>query len=514
MPTRDASNIKEINLDLLTSQYAPVWLFSSLLTSTFVGSIIASIISIAFLAIPDFAEIVYVWLGLLNGADAKEAADQGPLLLSGAVSFVRQTPLLALLLLICLLFIPTLIASTLLLVRPWVVALQGLFALVGSLTGLYLYWMVGRAAIPYATTGYWIATSIEAMMFFTIVGLIARGAIGFFRLDPVNRRFMSEVNRDGSWMEIAAAALRLPYFPLKNARLLPTIIAAFLFFASSLTLATLVFSITQFPKASIAEMKVFRASCIRADERAISRSACIQKQIKERYEPPFGYLVATIAVSLFYIFFANALYGIGRLIARPAIIKTKASNDDPPIVFLRSFRKEAIRLSGPKDDFLFRLLSFGRPRTSIDSLVLEECAAYGRVVAIGNPTDWIAPYGPSRQYIGAGDWKSEVTKLICHAKLIIVFVDETDGIQWELSEIFRLGRQSSCFFLIAPGYQPPSNDLLRLSEITRQSSAWPVLGCMASTSQGDVAFYGYKRNWMTYMIAIRMGLRFRYPDYA
>lgn len=76
--------------------------------------------------------------------------------------------------------------------------------------------------------------------------------------------------------------------------------------------------------------------------------------------------------------------------------------------------------------------------------------AYGPVCAIGKPGEPSPPFGAARQYLDDASWQGAVEQLAREAQAIVVVVDETSGVQWELERIAQLGLRGKTFHLISP----------------------------------------------------------------
>ena len=120
----------------------------------------------------------------------------------------------------------------------------------------------------------------------------------------------------------------------------------------------------------------------------------------------------------------------------------------PPILFLRSFNEDQVKLAAPKLSLLGRLVTLYQAKASLDILLLEEGIAYGPVVALGNPQDSLPPYGASRGYFLDEDWKKGVAKLVKDSQYIVICLDRTEGVLWEIDLVIALGQVSKTLFLV------------------------------------------------------------------
>lgn len=67
--------------------------------------------------------------------------------------------------------------------------------------------------------------------------------------------------------------------------------------------------------------------------------------------------------------------------------------------------------------------------------ILEEL---GTVIAIGRPGESLPPVGASRIYVIDGDWKSEIVRLLNDAKIVVIRLGSTEGLKWEILQLFDI----------------------------------------------------------------------------
>jgi hypothetical protein len=73
--------------------------------------------------------------------------------------------------------------------------------------------------------------------------------------------------------------------------------------------------------------------------------------------------------------------------------------------------------------------------TTLDTLLLDEGTPYGPVVAIGNPTDKLPPYGAARGFFTNQTWQRAVLDLAERSRAIVICVDDFEGIWWEIENV-------------------------------------------------------------------------------
>jgi hypothetical protein len=110
------------------------------------------------------------------------------------------------------------------------------------------------------------------------------------------------------------------------------------------------------------------------------------------------------------------------------------------MLFLRAFRDDQVPLGAPEIALFGRLLEIGRRANTT-----------GPVVGLGSPTDKRSPYGAARGYFTGESWQKAVANLAASADFIVICIDDTAGVSWEVE------RLASCYldkslFLIHPRY--------------------------------------------------------------
>lgn len=158
-------------------------------------------------------------------------------------------------------------------------------------------------------------------------------------------------------------------------------------------------------------------------------------------------MILMISLSLYIIFiiYLNALL---KTIIRKHINLYKETDKRKHIVYLRSFEQDKYFLKNKKS--LASFFRYIKGRNSLDSLMLEECWSVGSVIALGNPKDKKTPYGPSRYYAQDDEWQSYVHEILDEAKYIYMFLQETDGVKWEVKQLINMNKLKKTIFIVAP----------------------------------------------------------------
>jgi len=123
----------------------------------------------------------------------------------------------------------------------------------------------------------------------------------------------------------------------------------------------------------------------------------------------------------------------------------------PPILFLRSFRDDHVSLSAAPLPFQLKFFDPGTEAGTLEAVLLRIMTPIGPVITIGNPTDDAPPLGAARDYLSDQQWQNKVSSMIYKARLIIVGLEETQGLRWELQELLRQNALDKTVIVIPPG---------------------------------------------------------------
>lgn len=158
-----------------------------------------------------------------------------------------------------------------------------------------------------------------------------------------------------------------------------------------------------------------------------------------------------------------------------------ATDQRRPILFLRSFRDDQVRL--PRSRWsLLRLLTGSSDRRLLDHLATEELSSLGPVVALGAPGEPMSPYGAARGYFEHANWQHAVLTLMDRAALIVLVVDDTAGTWWEIEQIAaRREWLHKTIFLVHPEHAANGKSQELLQRIVR------LLGSGAATGDATAS---------------------------
>jgi hypothetical protein len=81
-------------------------------------------------------------------------------------------------------------------------------------------------------------------------------------------------------------------------------------------------------------------------------------------------------------------------------------------------------------------------------------AAIGPFIALGSPEDYVAPDGAARMYAADLDWRDQFRVLARRSACIVMQVDQSDNLGWELETIRADRLQEKFLILVSPRKKP------------------------------------------------------------
>jgi hypothetical protein len=165
-------------------------------------------------------------------------------------------------------------------------------------------------------------------------------------------------------------------------------------------------------------------------------------------------LAAPLVVAAICLVLANRLRYVGRqhFIRRVAELPLSPSGST---LFLRAFRDDQARIRRANRNLFSSVFDLGRVPTTLDELLLERVEGRGDLIAIGNPRDHKgsaprSPWGAQRLYVDDAHWQETVTMLARDADRIVLCVDASDGVRWEIAHVLQAGHAHKTLFVLNP----------------------------------------------------------------
>jgi uncharacterized protein DUF805 len=157
----------------------------------------------------------------------------------------------------------------------------------------------------------------------------------------------------------------------------------------------------------------------------------------------------TLLLITFALLFVAGFRFAARRFSRLSLEKLVSLDRRAPILFLRSFQDDQVRLRKPRLPFVQRVVSVGEPRPTLDHILLEQATPHGPVVAIGAPNSK-PPFGAARKYVSDAEWRDVVADLCKRSAKIVITIDETEGVRWEIAHLLEQKYLDKTLFLIPP----------------------------------------------------------------
>lgn len=158
-----------------------------------------------------------------------------------------------------------------------------------------------------------------------------------------------------------------------------------------------------------------------------------------------------LVVGLAIVSFAPYPARLLQRLAMPHIKQSLAQDDRPPVLFLRSFEDDDLRIrirSASRSGVTERLGLLND--STFEDLVAWIASRLGPVIAIGQPGTVLQPLGAARDYFDDDEWQTAVLKRINVSKAIVYLVGRSPGAQWELAQIRDRGALGRTIFVFPP----------------------------------------------------------------
>jgi hypothetical protein len=242
-------------------------------------------------------------------------------------------------------------------------------------------------------------------------------------------------------------------------------------------------------------------------------------QVRELW-PQLALFTATLLLMPVLLTAANSCRAIARALSRQSIDELSEADRRAPLLFLRAFRDDQVTMSNPQLPLFGQLIALGAPAESLDSLLVEEGTPYGPVVALGNPQDPYPPYGAARGYFENKDWQQAVRDLLDAARAIVLCMDDTEAVEWEVRTIAEQGHLAKTLFLLPPKYAAPEVNAHVLTALVErvgvsEAEASPapdgtVIGIVQSETGAWEYLTSASFSRQAYLLALRRFLRQRF----
>lgn len=200
-------------------------------------------------------------------------------------------------------------------------------------------------------------------------------------------------------------------------------------------------------------------SAVRECSKIVDNASCMERQLNLSAWISLSSLCLVLPLSLY---LGNRILAIAQRRATLPMHQLKEYDKRNPVLFLRSFLDDQIPLPRAKASLTGKALQFGLPAESLDTILLRLGSYHGPVVALGSPSDEIQPFGASRGYFDGITWKQAVCDLMAESNAIVLVLDDTSGVLWELQQLSKTEDFKKTLFLIHPKFSIDKVARLRL----------------------------------------------------
>jgi hypothetical protein len=217
-----------------------------------------------------------------------------------------------------------------------------------------------------------------------------------------------------------------------------------------------------------------------------------------------------ISIALVYV--GSLLLRLARATAAVRASELLSRDDRAPVLYLRSFKDDALRMwtdRAGRRTWLDRLTAPARER--FEQVIAWHLWSYGPVVAISRPGSAGQPLGAAREELPVESWTRDIQEWLAAARLIVMTVGRTEGVQWEVEQIRRLGLWPKVILL----FPPVSDDevAIRWQEFrhiairhggdpTHPAAVAGALAAIVSSDERTTAYLAASRDEWAYRVAL------------
>jgi hypothetical protein len=163
-------------------------------------------------------------------------------------------------------------------------------------------------------------------------------------------------------------------------------------------------------------------------------------------------LVLMLGLSLIGFKTAGLLQSGAKRLGGLGVSDAVRSPDEDFVLYLRPFGADDVVLPKPRLPFWSKLLSFLPFPVRIEEALFDVADGYRPLIAIGDPRKSGEKTGGMayRAYVDNLHWQDYVLDKIQRAESIVIVVQETEGVRWELTQIISRDAARKTLFLFDP----------------------------------------------------------------
>ena len=230
---------------------------------------------------------------------------------------------------------------------------------------------------------------------------------------------------------------------------------------------------------------------------------------------------APLVIAAVCLVLANRLRYFGRrhFVTRLAELKVSPVGST---LFLRAFRDDQMSIRRANRNLFSSVFDLGRLPTTLDELMLERLDGRGDLIAIGNPQDRKgaarrSPWGAQRLYVDDAHWQETVTMLARDADRIVLCVDATDGVRWEIAHMLR-GHANKTLFFLNPSIDVQTRTRLLMEDFSVSAADLAsvnldsILALRLTSPEQPILMFCAKPERDAYLVVMRLAFADRPPS--
>jgi hypothetical protein len=158
-----------------------------------------------------------------------------------------------------------------------------------------------------------------------------------------------------------------------------------------------------------------------------------------------------VVVGVLFLVLGGFVVRLARVWARATARRLRARDPRPPILYLRSFEDDDLRIPtivSARRPFLE--LFAARGSDSFEESIAWQLAPFGPVIAVGRPGRSLRSLGAARDHLPDDVWRERVSELMTAARAIVTTIGSTDGLRWEVARLVAGGHLPKTLFVLPP----------------------------------------------------------------
>jgi hypothetical protein len=147
--------------------------------------------------------------------------------------------------------------------------------------------------------------------------------------------------------------------------------------------------------------------------------------------------------------------------------------------------------------------------------MLERLDGRGDLIAIGNPRDRKggarqSPWGAQRLYVDDAHWQETVTMLAHDADRIVLCVDASGGVRWEIAHVLQSGHAGKTLFFLNPSVDVETRTRLLMEDFGVSAADLAsvnvdrILALRATSPEQAILMFCAKPERDAYLVAARL----------